>query len=277
MGVDARLVVYAPDKTAAETACIAAFARIAALDAMMSDYRRESELMRLCDHAGGPPVKVSAEISLVLRRAQEISRLSGGAFDVTVGPLVKLWREARKKRKLPATGAIAAARKLVGWRNMVLDQPPGTVRLARKGMRLDLGAIAKGYAVDEVLRTLRARGIRSALVDMGDIGLGEPPPGKQGWRIRIPDAGGDFVLSHCVVSTSGDLMQHLDIGGMRYSHVVNPHTGYALTNGVEATVIAPSGLLSDPLSTCMTLLGARARARLLKHYPGTRAFASRDN
>ncbi|HLK14363.1 MAG TPA: FAD:protein FMN transferase [Fimbriimonadaceae bacterium] len=278
MGVDARLVVYARDRRIAETACAAAYERIAALDTMMSDYRKDSELNLLSDAAGGPPVRVSHELFKVLERAQRISRESGGCFDVTVGPVVQLWRKARKTGKLPDPPELAAARKLVGWRMVTLDPVAETVRLAKPGMRLDLGAIAKGYAADQALFSFKSHGIKQAMVDIGDIALGDPPPGKKGWSISIPDAGRTpalMLLSNCATSSSGDTEQHVIIGGREYSHVVDPHTGMALTNRVQATVIARDGFTSDPLSTCMTMLGPAGRKRMLKLYPGSKAFVRR--
>jgi thiamine biosynthesis lipoprotein len=277
MGVDARLVVYAPDRPAAEDACAAAFARIAALDSMMSDYRHDSELNRLSARAGGPPTRVSPELFLVLRRAQDVARNSRGAFDVTVGPMVALWRQARKTGVLPAPAAIERARRRVGWRKLRLDERARTVRLATPGMKLDLGGIAKGYADDEAQRVLRQHGITRALVEMGgDIVVSGPPPGKAGWTIRVPSAGSDpgpvdMRFAHRAISTSGDTEQFVIIGGRHYSHVINPRTGQALTNRVQVTVTAPDGLTSDPLSTALCVLAGKDR-KLLRAYPGTTAY-----
>jgi thiamine biosynthesis lipoprotein len=278
MGVDARLVVYAPNQPAAEDACAAAFVRIAALDSMMSDYRVDSELTRLSAHAGGPPVRVSPELFGVLRRAQEVARYSNGAFDVTVGPLVALWRRARKTGALPDPVAIERARRRVGWQKLRLDERARTVRLTVSGMKLDLGGIAKGYADDEAQRVLRRHGITRALVEMGgDIVVSGPPPGTDGWTIRVPNAGDDhgpvdLPFAHRAISTSGDTEQFVVVGGRRYSHVVDPRTGQALTNRVQITVAAPDGLTSDPLSTALILLGAEDRRKLLSDYPGAKAY-----
>ena len=144
MGVDARLVVYAPDQATAERACLAAFTRIAALDTIMSDYRRDSELMRLCARAGGPPVHVSPDLFRALSRAEEVSRQSNGAFDVTVGPVIQLWRQARKSGTLPDPEALERARKLVGWQKVRLDEHTRTVQLMVPGMKLDLGGSLLG-------------------------------------------------------------------------------------------------------------------------------------
>jgi thiamine biosynthesis lipoprotein len=278
MGVDARLVVYAPDQKTAEDACAAAFARIAALDSIMSDYRRDSELMRLCDKAGGPPVRVSPELFTVLRRAQRVSQESGGTFDVTVGPLVALWRRARKTAILPDPAEIERARELVGWQKMQLDERARTVRLAVRGMKLDLGGIGKGYADDEAQHVLKQHGITRALVDMGgDMVVSGPPPGTTGWKIRVPNAGNDqgpadLQLANQAISTSGDTEQFVVIGGRRYSHIVDPRTGQALTNRVQVTLLAPNGLTADPLTKAMSMLGEEARNKLLRAYPNVRLF-----
>jgi thiamine biosynthesis lipoprotein len=276
MGVDARIVVYAPSQTVAEKACAAGFERMAALDTIMSDYRKNSELMQLCAKAYDRPVKVSPELFKVLQVSAEFSSQSGGMFDITVGPVVQLWRRARKTHILPTDAEIQTARKLVGWQKVKLDARHQTVWLAMPGMRLDLGAIGKGFADDEVQTVLKRYGIRSALVQMGgDIVVSDPPPNTDGWKVEVLNDGpgpgaSEISVSNCAISTSGDLEQHVDVGGIRYSHVVNPITGYALKNSAQATVICRTGLISDPLSTALTLLNSEERQRILKHYPGTK-------
>lgn len=283
MGVDARLVVYAPTKKVAEDACTSAFAKMAELDTMMSDYRVNSELNRLCEKSGGPEVVVSQDLFKVLKFSLEVSRQTQGFFDVTVGPSVRLWRKARKDGVLPDMAEIVKARNLVGWKNIKLDKRKRAVRLALKGMQLDLGGIAKGYCDDEVQKVLKKFGIKSALVEMGgDIVVSKPPPGQDGWIIRVPNAGSDdkpvdMHLSNCAISSTGDTEQFAVIGGTRYSHVIDPHTGGPVTNRVQATVIAKRGLISDPLSKGFTFLDAKGQARLLRAYPGTRAFVKRLN
>jgi thiamine biosynthesis lipoprotein len=293
MGVDTRLVVYAPTKEKAETACAAAFEKIAQLDTMMSDYQIHSELMLLCDQpgwgAGAKPVKVSPELFRTLQESVKISRLTNGLFDVTVGPLVRLWRKAKKTGILPTEKESLQAKAKVGWKKLRLDEKAGTASLAEAGMKLDLGAIGKGYADDAAQQVLKANGITRALVDMGgDIVVSDPPPGEIGWTIDVPNAmpkGGShgerkdldehipkMQISNCAISTSGDTEEFVIIGGRRYSHVINPHTGWALTHRVQATVIGPKGLLTDPISTAMTLVGPKARKRLEAAYPGMKVF-----
>jgi thiamine biosynthesis lipoprotein len=276
MGVDTRIVVYAKDKKTAEDACAAAFERISVLDTAMSDYMKSSELTRLSDGAGGPAVKVSEDLFRVLKMSQEVSSLSDGYFDVTVGPLVQLWRKARKTVVLPVAAEIERARGLVGWQMVKLDDMARTVQLVKPGMRLDLGAIGKGFADDEAQIVLKKYGIKSALVEMGgDIVVSDSPPGKPGWVIQVSDGKTEtkkMTLSNCAISTSGDAEQFVIIGGVRYSHVVDPHTGYALTKGVQATITAKTGLIADPVSTALTLLDEAGRKRLLRHYPGTKVY-----
>lgn len=279
MGVAARLVLYAPDQAAAEAAGAAAFARIAALDSIMSDYRRDSEINRLAARAGGPAVRVSPDLFRVLRRAQAVAERSGGAFDVTAAPLILLWRAARKSGVLPEVEALARARRLVGWRRLRLDARKRTARLTLPGIRLDLGGIAKGDAADQAQRVLKQHGVTRALVELGgDLVVSGPPPETEGWTIRVPNAGDergpkDLRFADRAISSSGDTEQSAVIDGRRYSHVVDPRAGQALTNRVQVTVIAADGLTSDPLSTALTVLaGEEERHRLLAAYPGTQAF-----
>jgi len=276
MGVQVRLVVYASSKPAAQAACEAAFARVAELEDVFSDYRPTSELMRLCARAGGPPVRVSDELMFVLQRAQELSKRSDGAFDVTVGPYVQLWREARKTKQMPSPEALAAARDKVGWRLVRIHPDRKTVRLAVPGMKLDLGGIAKGYAGDEAMRVLRANGIDSALFEAGgDIVVGEPPPGERGWKIELPENAAteqrSLTLSNAAVSTSGDTEQFVEIDGKRYSHVVDPRTGIGLTDRVAATVMAKDGITSDSLSTAACVMGPEKGRQLVEGY-GAKAY-----
>lgn len=284
MGVEARLTVYAPSESAAERACAAAYRRMAALEDIMSDYRPTSELMRLCARAGGPPVKVSPELFTVLSRAQELSQKSRGAFDVTVGPYVRLWREARKTRRLPSPAALRAARKLVGWRKVRLDPRRRTVRLLVPGMRLDLGGIAKGYAGDEAIRVLWRNGIARAMFEAGgDIVTGGPPPGRGGWRIEVADRGRDWIgsvpeyitLKHAALSSSGDTAQFVEIGGRRYSHIVDPRTGLGLTDRIAVSVLAPNGSTSDGLSTTLSVLGPEKGRAVVRSRPGMKAWFRR--
>jgi thiamine biosynthesis lipoprotein len=263
MGSEFKLIVYTADETAARRASEAAFARVAALDAALSDYEPESELMRLCARAGGPPVPVGADLFEVLRAALEMARRSDGAFDPTVNPVVRLWRRARRERKLPEPETLERARRLVDWRKVRLDPEARSVQLLAPGLKLDLGGIAKGFAADEALRVVKAQGIESALAAVaGDIVVGEPPPGSEGWRIGIaplddPNAAPERFLSlrDRAVSTSGDAERFVEIGGTRYAHIVDPRTGLGVVERASVTVVAPDGATADSLATTVYVLG----------------------
>ena len=280
MGTLFRVTLYAPDKTAAEQAAQAAFRRIAAVEDIMSDYQADSELMRLCEQPVGQPVRVSAELFDVLQQAQKYSELSDGAFGVTVGPYVRLWRFARKKKVLPTSEELAAARAAVGWRNLRLDRQARTATLLVPNMRLDLGGIAKGYAADEALKLLKGRGLDRALVAAsGDIAVGNPPPGQSGWKVAIAGMEGrtnefarTVLLRNAGISTSGDIEQAIEIDGVRYSHIVSPATGLGLTNRIQVTVIAPNATTTDALATGVSVLGALRGLALIDSLPHTAAL-----
>ncbi|MBI5688052.1 MAG: FAD:protein FMN transferase [Verrucomicrobia bacterium] len=283
MGMRFQITLYAADEKTAEEAASAAFRRIKEINAIMSDYEPESELSRLARTSGsGQAVALSEPLWFVLSRAQEFSRRSGGAFDVTVGPCVWLWRKARREHRLPDLAALAAARKAVGYKNIQLDPKRRTAKLLVPNMRLDLGAIAKGYAVGEAVAVLRERGIvRALVVGGGNMAAGDPPPGKPGWRIALPlpyspaaerEPARHVLLSNASLSTSGDFFQFIEISGRRYSHVVNPRTGIGLTSHCQVTVIARDGITADGLSTCVSVMGPKAGLKLVKSTPGAEVF-----
>jgi len=196
-----------------------------------------------------------------LTKAQRVAEQSDGAFDVTVGPVVRLWRLARRTQRLPDASKLEKARALVGYRNVRIDPNRHTVQLLKPGMQLDLGGIAKGYSADEALVTLKKQGIASALVAAGgDIAVSGPPPGREGWDITIaPIEEGEptphLRLNDAAVSTSGDAEQYVEIDGIRYSHIVDPRTGIGLTGRSEVTVVAKHGIDADSLTKVAAVLG----------------------
>ncbi len=256
MGTQFRVLVYASDRNAAEHAVTAAFARGQALNRAMSDYLEDSELNRLCR---AQRMRVSEDLFRVLEYSQRVAKDSQGAFDVTLGPMIRLWREARRRSVLPSAVEIDAARARCGFRKLTLRKSTREVRLARADMQLDLGGIAKGYTADAMLRVLRGAGFPAALVaGSGDLAIGDPPPGKAGWRIELGATGEVRELRNCGVSTSGDESQFVVIGGVRYSHIVDPRTGVGLKNQPVVTVIAPSATESDALATAASVWDGRA-------------------
>jgi thiamine biosynthesis lipoprotein len=284
MGTHVRIVLYAPDVRVADAAAAAAFTRIGALDQALSDYRDSSELMQLSRRSGSGALEVSDDLFRVLRVSQQIARDSGGAFDVTAGPLSLLWRQARRQNALPDADRIAAARALVGHAKLELDEARRTICLRQPGMQLDLGGIAKGFAADEAVALLAKSGVRRALVAAGgDIVAGEPPPGADGWRIGIASVdGGDrpiagyLALRNAAVSTSGDTEQFLVVGGIRRSHIFDPRTGEALSGRSSVTIVASTGTTSDALATAVSVMGPAAGFRLIEAIPGVSAFVAEE-
>jgi thiamine biosynthesis lipoprotein len=285
MGTKFRIVLYAPDTTTADKAAKAGFARVAALNGIMSDYLATSELMQLCkkfEEKAGAPVKVSKDLFFVLEKAREVSQLSDGAFDVTVRPLVVLWRQARRTQRLPDPQELAAARALVGYEKMELDAREQTVKLKIPGMQIDLGGIAKGFAADEALKVLTSFGITSALVAAGgDIAVSGAPPGTQGWKIDIAPLPGSkdkrlLLLKDAAVSTSGDAEQFAVIDGVRYSHIVDPKTGLGLTGRRSVTVIARRGIDSDSMTKMASILPAEKAIAIIDKLEGTATLIVRQ-
>jgi thiamine biosynthesis lipoprotein len=258
MGTTVRVVLYAPSPEKAELGRKAAFDVMRQVDGLMSDYKPDSELSRLSAAAGKGPQPVSQALYDVLESSRWTARTSDGAFDITVGPLVRLWRRSRKELKLPTPEELRAAKALVGIEQLVLNPVRRTAELLKPGMILDLGGIAKGYACDKALAALRNLGLPRSLVDTGGgMALGDPPPDKAGWRIgMLGDSSKILQLSNCGVSTSGDIEQFVEIDGVRYSHIIDPATGLGLTNQAMATVVAKDGLTSDALDTPICILGA---------------------
>ncbi|MDA0835100.1 MAG: FAD:protein FMN transferase [Planctomycetota bacterium] len=287
MGIPFSITLYATDQAAANRAVEQAYKRIRQLDRILSDYDPDSEVNRLCrEGVNGNAVFVSPELMYVLKKSLALSRQSEGAFDVSIGPVVSLWRRARRQKQLPNAKELAEARERVGYRFIQIDDAAGTVTLKREGMRLDFGGIAKGYAADEAARILHDAGINRVLIAAsGDIVAGDPPPGKSGWRIGIaslvdPEGVPErFVsLCHAAISTSGDTYQFVEIDGVRYSHIVNPHTGIGLTVRRSVTVIASCGTIADSFATVGCILGAEPGIEFMGEFDGVEAlFAERTN
>jgi thiamine biosynthesis lipoprotein len=284
MGMAFRMVFYAADQATADKAADAAYARIKQLNDIMSDYDPDSELSKLSASSGsGRAIPVSPDLWLVLVRSQDLAEKSAGAFDVTVGPFVNLWRRARRQHQLPPPERLDEARGAVGYRNMKLRPDDRSVELLVPNMKLDLGGIAKGYAIGEALKTLRAQGVERALVEGGgDVGVSEPPPGKTGWRfdlssLDITNAPGErfLLLKNCAISTSGDLYQRLEIDGKRYSHIVDPRTGIGLTDHSLVNVIAPESITADSLTKVVSVLGPERGLKFIEGVPDVAARVMR--
>lgn len=263
MGTLFRIKLYAPDKISARRAFQAAFKRIGELDNILSDYRPQSELSRITQEAVGHPVRVSDDLFRVAQSSEQLSIGTGGAFDLTIGPLTHLWRQARQSHILPQPEAVQSALARCGYRKLHLDAAAQTMEFDAPQMLLDAGGIAKGYAADEALAVLATLGLNSALVAAsGDLAFGDAPPGQPGWKIGIDSydrADKPFtrvlMLANAAVSTSGDSEQHLNAGGKTYSHIINPKTGMGLESDLTVTTIARHGIRADASATAISVLG----------------------
>ena len=276
MGTLVRITLYAPGEQAATRAFRNAFDRIRALDHILSDYRPDSELNHIAKSAVGRAVRVSDDLFAVLTASQDLAEATGGAFDITQGPVIRLWREARKTARVPDRAALQEAARRGGFRKLHLDAEHRTVMFDTEGMALDVGGIGKGYAASEAIEVLDGLGVRSALVAIsGDLAFSEAPPGQRGWRIAVHPTEtlpGLLELTHAAVSTSGSSEQHVDIDGRRYSHIIDPTSGIALVDDITVTVIARHGLHADGLDTAISVLGADRGLTLINSRPDAAAL-----
>ena len=259
MGTLVRITLYAPLGIDGVRALHASFARVGELSRRLSDYREDSEVNRVSRQAERAPVYVSGDLFAVLATASEISRLSGGALDVTSGALTRLQRRGT----VPSATAVAHARAMTGWRDLVLDATGPTVFFLRPGIQLDLGGIAKGYIADQALAELRRNGVDRALVAIaGDIVAGDAPPGESGWRVGVEATAIELEvqLANKAVSTSGDRERSYELDGRLYSHIVDPRSKRTAGARRAVSVVAPSGVEADGWATALHVLG-RDKAR----------------
>jgi FAD:protein FMN transferase len=280
MGSFGSVAAYAPDASV-DAALTTALDEMQRVDALMSHYKPDSEVSRVTGLAGVEALPVHADTLHVIQTAQDISRETGGAFDITVAPLVKLWGFFSHEARVPRDDEIVEARAGVGYEGVRIDSDASTVMLEREGMDLDLGGIAKGHAVDLAARSVRDAGVRSALVNLSNstfyaIGV---PDGAEHWRIAVqhPRAPGDqlglVLVSDAALATSADTEQFFVRDGVRYGHILDPRTGYPVTNGVvSVTVVAPTGIEADALATAVFVLGADDGLALIRQREGVSAL-----
>ncbi len=268
-----RISMHAESREKAEIAAEAAFSRVSALTAIFSDYEPESELSKLNRTPRGQPFEASKELYDIIALANNISLVTNGAFDITCGNLTRLWRRTRDQKKLPPPERLATAIAATDWQSMKLSPSVKTITFIRAGMLIDLGGIAKGYAADEALRILNEQHhiTRAIVIAGGDIAIGDAPPGKPGWEIKLKTsatAETTRILRNTAVSTSGDLHQFTEIGGIRYSHIIDPKTGLGLSTPASCTVIAPECAISDAFATAMCVMGKKRAQQTALRIPG---------
>ncbi len=289
MGTQFTVTLYTSDSLLAQRAYNQVSARMDTLNQIMSDYLDGSEINQLSRTSGtGKWVPASQPLFDVLCKARDIARLSGGHFDPTIGPLSQLWRRAVRQRTFPSARKRRRARRAVGYRFMEFDSTTRSIRLMHPNMRLDVGGIGQGYAVDEAAIVLQKSGIHSYLLDLGgDVLAGSPPPDRaEGWRIDVGSGTNSradpadtlvVLLKHAAITTSGDTYRHLDIGSQRYSHIMNPRSGLGLRHFVRATVLAPEGYRADALTKVFSVARGwpfrwRKNECLTRQFPGVRVW-----
>lgn len=275
MGSPFNIVIYSLDSVNAEKAALATFKMIDTLNEIYSDYLPNSELNRLCAKSGtGEWVKVSEPLFNILQKAHMASEISAGSFDVTMSPVIRLWRTARREKRLPDKDSLQAAKQKVSYKFIALDTIHKKIRLQKPKMQLDLGGIAKGETAQRAYVRLCELGFLFSLLDAGgDIVAGDVPQEIPGWRVSInlPETeelmNQQLLLRNKAVTTSGDLYQYLELNGMRYSHIIDPATGWALTNSRNVTVIADNGTDADWLTKACSILPINKAMNLVKQFP----------
>ena len=262
MGTIFNITLYTSENryAEAEAAVLTAFDRIKALNAIFSDYEPNSEINRFA--ALTPkPWPGSTDLLALTTRALELAQTTEGAFDPTLGQLSRLWRSSRQRQKHPPPERLQKARAATGWHHLQTDASKQTLTLTHPDLLLDFGGIAKGYAADQMLALLKAKGFPMAIVQAGgDTAAGAPPPDLPGWTVALKSGIKDaspvkLSLANRSVSTSGDLHQFIELEGIRYSHIIDPETGLGMTRRMACSVIAADTTTSDAMATALCILG----------------------
>ena len=287
MGTFARVVAVAADSSSAKECIDAAFAELQKVDELMSSYKSDSEISEVNRNGFKRAVKVSESTYWVLRKSVEFSKLTGGAFDITIGPLGDLWRSAAEANTVPSDYELGTARSKVGYKKLLLDANDMSVRFAIDGMKLDLGGIAKGYAIDRAIEAMQQCEAAGGMVDVGgDIRcFGVPTRNKEHWLIGLQDPGENFEipigtgepllvlqLTGAAIATSGNYRRFALIEGKKYSHIMDSRTGKS-TNGLSSvTIISKNAADADALATAVSVVGAEAGLALIETIPQTEAI-----
>ena len=277
MGTSVSIEAYGRNEPERKAAIDEAFGAITEVDRLMSNYRDDSELAQINRLAATQPVPLSPPMFSVLQAAQRVSAISGGAFDVTVEPIVRLWGLYSKVAHVPTAAELGQVRPLIDYRNLILDSTEHTARFARAGVALDLGGIAKGFAVEVAANALRKRGL-SGLIDAGgNQYLLGTPPGKRSWNAGIRSAEGERRLlgvldtGETSISTSANYATFVALNGKKYGHIIDPRTLEPSTASLSVTIVSRDGTLADAMSKAVFILGREAGLKLVDSQPGMAA------
>jgi FAD:protein FMN transferase len=273
MGSPLNITLYADDSIKAHKIATEAYKIADSLNLIYSDYLENSELNLLSKNSGTNEfIKVSPAFWDILKLSIKASQKSKGAFDITVGSIVKLWRKARKEKILPEKNILDNALQSVGYQYIIIDSITHSVKLLQPNTQLDLGGIAKGYVAQVIVDFCKKEGIQKVLVDAGgDLAMASQE--DKPWKIGITIPNSEelipqyLILQNQAVATSGNMYQFVEINGKRYSHIVNPHTGLGVTHQRNVTVIASDGATADWLATACSVLSVNKALRLIKSMP----------
>jgi len=269
MGTTYTIAVYGTDRFALDSAVESAFEEAARLDELLSNYRQDSEWSRVNRDAAKGPVRVSDELFKLLEQCKTYSEASEGAFDITVGPLMKIWGFYKQDGRIPHRAEIRQALSRIGWQNIQLDAAARAVRFLRP-IEMDPGGIGKGYAVDRMIEVLKRQGVDRALISAGRssiYGLGAPPSEPRGWRVTIPDprdqrkSAAEVFLRNESMSTSGTSEKFFLAGGKVYSHIMDPRTGYPAEGMLAVSVVAPRTIDSEAWTKPFFVMGRQWASR----------------
>jgi thiamine biosynthesis lipoprotein len=270
MGSAFNLIIVSADSNKANHLARKSYELVDSLNHIFSNYDSSSELSKINASAGLLPYKMSTAMLDLVQKSQYAYIQSKGAYDISIGPLSSLWRKARKAKLFPEASTVLATKKLVGFAQIKINKRLGTIFLPNANMQLDFGGIAKGYIAQWVINFLKANGIQQALVDAGgDIVMSGAPLNQQGWLIgvNLPETTDQLLnkklqLSNCSVATSGDVYQFIEYKGVKYSHIINPLTGYGVTNLRNVTIVAKTGATADWLATACSILPIKEAKQL---------------
>ena len=284
MGTFAEVSIYSHDEKTAGKAIEGALDEMERMDRIMSNYKNDSELSKVNKKAAKSPVPCNTELLDVIEQSQYYSELSGGAFDITVSPIVALWGFFREKGHVPPDKEIEKLLPAVSYKNIVVKKnaetkKSGTVFFKDIKTQIDLGAIGKGYAVDKALEIIKKCGVDNGCINLGgNIYVLGTPPGKNAWKIGVqhPRNSGEILgyleLKNEATATSGDYERFFEFNGKRYSHIINPQTGRPVSGTIATTIVAPTGTEVDALSTSVFVLGHEKGMELIKRIPNAEAM-----
>jgi thiamine biosynthesis lipoprotein ApbE len=284
MGTFAEVSAYSHDEKTAGKAIEGALDEMERMDRIMSNYKNNSELSQLNKEAGKSPAPCQEELLDVLLQSHYYSELSGGAFDITVSPIVALWGFFHEKGHVPPDKEIEKLLPAISYKNIIINKnadpkKPSTVFFKNTQTQIDLGAIGKGYAVDKALGIMKNFGINNACINLGgNIYVLGTPPDKNAWKIGIQhprdnnEILGYLELKNEATATSGDYERFFEFKGKRYSHIINPLTGRPVSGTIATTIVAPTSTQVDALSTSVFVLGHEKGLELIKKIPNADAL-----